>query len=98
MKRPSSSDPIGHHHRNPKTVRMIGMASSRVNVMNIYFQGEAAVKSLSVGWRRNFGSAKPPSLARRVDPEAAQIDQHVRLQEFRCRHRQRALRAIGASE
>jgi hypothetical protein len=30
MKRPRSRRPIGHHHRNPKTVRMIGMARPRV--------------------------------------------------------------------
>ena len=66
--------------------------------MNIYFQCEAVVKPLSsVGAAIRLG--KPaPSWPGRIDPEPAQIDQHLRLQKFLRRHRQRALRAVGASE
>ena len=35
---------------------------------------------------------------RRIEPEPSQINQRVRFQKFRRRHRHRALRAVAASK
>ena len=40
------------------------------------------------------GASRPS----RIHPEPAQIDQHVRLEKFLWRHRQRALRAIATAK
>lgn len=73
-------------------------ASSCVNVMNIYFTAGVVVKSI-LGLSAEIWARKPAvSRPRRVGPEPSQIDQHLGLQEFPRGHRQRALRAIGASK
>src|ERR1700677_4584580 len=66
--------------------------------MNIYFIMGMVVKSpmaLSAAvWACKTAVSRP----RRAEPEPPQIDKDLRLQEFPRGHRQRALRAIGASE
>src|ERR1700677_2113494 len=66
--------------------------------MNIYFMIGAVVKSLVWLSAAIWACKTAVSRLRRADPEPPQIDQHLRLQEFPRGHRQRALRAIGASE
>src|ERR1700722_19442902 len=66
--------------------------------MNIYFRMGAVVKSLLWLSAEIWGCKPAVSRPRRIDPEPSQIDEHLGLQEFPRRHRQRALRAFGASE